>query len=241
MKKKKKKHDWKKIFIQYVFISFVIPLVYLLYRIITSPSSIPEGMEYVGRLKSDYILMFLQCLLGVFAMLIPGFVSKKFKLVIPSNMYFVFIVFLYCAIFLGEVRNFYYVVPHWDTILHTFSGAMLGALGFSFITLLNKEETISLKLSPIFVAFFSFCFAVMLGALWEIYEFSFDGLFGLNMQKFALEDGTKLIGRLALVDTMKDLIVDCIGAFVMSVIGFISLKYKKGWLERFIIKINQDL
>jgi hypothetical protein len=35
---------------------------------------------------------------------------------------------------------------------------------------------------------------------------------------------------------MKDLIVDAIGAFAMSVIGHISLKDKKSWLEKLQIK-----
>ena len=67
-----------------------------------------------------------------------------------------------------------------------------------------------------FVAMFSFCFAVSIGAVWEIYEFSFDGLLGLNMQKFLLADGTPLVGRAALTDTMKDIIVDTIGALIAS-------------------------
>ena len=37
---------------------------------------------------------------------------------------------------------------------------------------------------------------------------------------------------------MEDLIVDCIGAFTMSIIGYISLKYKKGWIEKLLIKIK---
>ena len=50
------------------------------------------------------------------------------------------------------------------------------------------------------------------------------------MQKFATQSGEQLIGRAALDDTMKDLIVDCIGALVISIAGYISLKYKKvGW------------
>ena len=119
--------------------------------------------------------------------------------------------------------------------MHTCSGAMLGALGFSFVSLLNRQQQIPVQLTPVFVSLFAFCFAIALGVFWEIYEFSFDGLLGLNMQKFALEDGTLLIGRLAVKDTMKDLIVDALGAFVVSLIGFISLKYKKGWLKKIII------
>lgn len=65
---------------------------------------------------------------------------------------------------------------------------------------------------------------------------TFDGLLGLNVQKFALEDGTLIIGREALADTIKDLFVDAIGALTILVIGYISLKYKKGWVERMLIK-----
>lgn len=45
-----------------------------------------------------------------------------------------------------------------------------------------------------------------------------------------------LFGRAALIDTMEDLIVDSIGAFVMCLIGYISLKYKKGWIDKFLLK-----
>ena len=70
----------------------------------------------------------------------------------------------------------------------------------------------------------------------EIYEFTFDGILRLNMQKFMLENGTQLIGRAALLDTMKDLIVDCLGAFIMSFVGYLSLRYKTGFIEKLQLK-----
>lgn len=180
--------------------------------------------------------MLSQSVLGVVVMILPSIFSKKLNIVIPSNMMILYVIFLYCAIFLGEVRSYYYEVPHWDTILHAFSGAMLGALGFSFVTLLNKTDKIPLNLSPAFVALFAFCFAVTLGVIWEVYEFTFDGVLGLNMQKFMLEDGTMLVGRIALQDTMKDLIVDSIGAALMAALGYLSLKYKTKFVEKFHFK-----
>ena len=45
-----------------------------------------------------------------------------------------------------------------------------------------------------------------------------------------------LIGRVALADTMMDLVVDAVGAFIMSVIGYISLKYNKDGLKDFKLK-----
>ena len=102
-----------------------------------------------------------------------------------------------------------------------------------FVTLLNKVDKIPINLSPFFVCLFAFCFAITIGVAWEIYEFSFDGLLHLNMQKFMTEEGVELVGRAALSDTMSDLIVDAIGAFIISVLGYISLKYKKIFINRF--------
>ena len=53
-----------------------------------------------------------------------------------------------------------------------------------------------------------------------------DGLLGMNMQKFMLENGTQLVGRAALADTMEDMIVDAIGAGVMCIIGYFTLLRK---------------
>ena len=186
-------------------------------------------------MKADYVLMLLQCLLGLAAMLLPSILTHKFNLIIPSYMMVLYTVFLYCAIYLGEVRNFFYLVPKWDLILHTFSGAMLGALGFSVIifSIIRRGYC---KFKPAVVAVFTFCFAVSLGALWEIYEFAIDGIFKQNMQKFAYESGELMAGREALADTMWDLIVDSCGAFVMASIGFVSLKFKKGWVEKLQLK-----
>lgn len=235
----KKKKNLTKIITNLVLASFIIPLGFIVYKIITSP--VTNGSHILNvKVKSDYVLMLIQCLLGIVALFIPNIISKKKKIEIPNIMYLVYVIFLYAAIFLGEVRDFYYRVPHWDTILHTFSGAGIGALGFSVVSLLNKNEDIKFSLSPFFVSLFAFCFAVTMGAFWEVYEFSFDGFLGLNMQKFALENGTLLIGRAALADTMKDIIVDMLGAFLSCLIGYVSLKYKKGWIDKLIIKTSNN-
>ena len=230
----KNKIDLKKAFNAFVLFSLIATTIFLIYAIAVAPVD-RNAIDSFERVKSDYILMFVQCLLGIFAMLLPGIIEKKIKIEIPSTMLLLYTLFLYCAIYLGEVKNFYYTIPYWDTILHTCSGAMLGALGFSFVSLLNRQHQIPVQLTPVFVSLFAFCFAITLGVFWEIYEFTFDGILGLNMQKFALETGELLVGRSALSDTMKDLIVDSIGAFVMSVIGYISIKYKKGWIEELLL------
>ena len=223
---------------RFIFFTMAGSSIFVVVQIILAPTIAPSS-DITIRVKSDYVLMLLQSMFGVIAMLFPGYLRRKAKLNIPTVMISAYAVFLYCAIYLGEVRSFYYLIPHWDTILHTFSGMALGALGFSIVSLLNKSESIAFSLSPIFVAMFAFCFALALDVIWEIYEFSVDYFLNTNMQKYALENGESLIGQAALMDTMKDLIVDAIGAFVISVIGYISLKNKKGLLEQLQVKVTE--
>ncbi len=216
-----------------VFITLVGSAVAVLVIMAQAPSA---PTAETPRVKSDYVLMLLQCIVGIAAMLLPSFLHRKFGLVIPSKMIILYAAFLYCSIYLGEVRSFYYLVPNWDTMLHIFSGGMLGALGFSVISLLNRTDRVPVNLSPVFVAIFSFCFAVAVGVVWEIYEFAADGLLHTNMQKYNLPGVAPMVGRDAVRDTMWDLIVDSLGAFVVSVGGYISLKFKKGWVEKLLVR-----
>lgn len=239
MTKKHKKINWQNFIYFLILSSMVIALIGTCVIMALAPS-IDEGALPHERVKSDYVLILLQCTLGIAAMFLPSMLRNKWRLIIPSKMLIIYAVFLYCAIILGEVRNFYYLVPHWDTILHTSSGVMLGALGFSLVSILNDSDKIPVNLSPAFIAVFAFCFAVALGSVWEIYEFLMDLLAGTNMQKFMLENGEKLVGQAALADTMKDIIVDTTGAFVIAVIGYISHKHKTGWLDKMQISIDKN-
>ncbi|HRU29754.1 MAG TPA: hypothetical protein P5082_12350 [Treponema sp.] len=219
-----------------VFGSLVVSSIYVIIRMVMVAFGIPLPGD---RTENDYILMLLQCMLGIFMMLLPDLISKGVNIQVPNFMHIAYIIFLYCAIYLGEVRNFYNEVPNWDTVMHTFSGGMLGALGFSVVVILNRAERVPVNLSPVFVALFAFCFALTLGVFWEYYEYFFDGIFHINMQKYALPDGTPLTGHDALTDTMKDLFVDALGAFVTSAVGYISLKYQKGWVEKVQVKVQR--
>lgn len=223
----------------FVLLSFVVSIGYVTVMLCITPGG-ENAVSYSGRHRSDYLLMLLQCCLGVLALFLPSFLSHRFKIRIPSGMLIMYVVFLYCAIFLGEVRSFYYAVPFWDSILHFFSGGMLGCLGFSVVRILNNDKKVPVTLSPAFVAFFAFCFAIMIGAFWEIYEFTGDGLFGLNMQKYMLENGTQLVGRAALGDTMKDIIVDFCGAGLACIIGYFSIKLHKRWFNDLILEVEHS-
>ncbi|MBC1501207.1 hypothetical protein HB943_11395 [Listeria weihenstephanensis] len=216
----------------FIFVSMGISMIFITVEIFLAPVEQTPGQPKVT-LRSDYIFLLFECVLGVIILLLPTIIAHRFKFEIPGLVYILFLVFLYASIYLGTVQKFYSIVPHWDKILHTFSGAMLGAIGFSFVNLLNNDKHVVMKMKPGFLAVFAFCFAVTLGAFWEIYEYTFDGLMNLNMQRYDLSNGTPLVGRAALADTMGDIIVDVLGSLVFVLIGYWALKKGKPWMKNF--------
>lgn len=161
----------------------------------------------------------------IFVTLLPLILGRQFDVRIPPEFEVLAVVFVYASLFLGEVHGYYIRYWWWDAVLHTGSGFLLGVLGFLLVYVLNERPDIDLHMRPRFVAIFAFMFAVGMGALWEIFEFGMDQIFGLNMQKSGL------------VDTMWDLIVDTIGAAVIALLGWAYLRTagNDSFLERWIV------
>jgi ABC-type transport system involved in multi-copper enzyme maturation permease subunit len=212
----------------------IISIILLILLIVSFVYGI-TGVIYSGhgsfslynRLQMEFVKITLQCIFGIIVLFLPSALERKFKISFPGIMHVILVVFIYAAIILGQVSGFYQRFYHWDTLLHTLSGIMLSAFGFCIIDIVNKNPKINLGLSDWFMAFFSFCFAIMLDTIWEIMEFAADVVFDLNMQQYNRPDGTVLTGHSALVDTMKDLIVDVLGALFISIIGYIVLKKRR--------------
>ncbi len=217
-----------------------------------------DDLNIDGMSKSHYLLMFFQCILGILALLLPSFIEKKLLLDIPSFIEITFLVFILAAIFLGEVRFFYYKVPNWDLYLHVFSGMFICLVAYSVINILNASSKINFKLTAGFIAVFTFSFALAILTLWEIYEYGMDTLAGFNMQKFIPQElvfgenltqeealeilnfyNTRKGQQFAVKDTMDDLIVGSLGALIISVIGYISMKLRKNWIKK--VLINSDV
>ncbi|MDR7154694.1 hypothetical protein J2W40_001509 [Sphingobium xenophagum] len=167
------------------------------------------------------------------ATLVPVVARKRLPVVIPSELQLLAILFIFATLFLGEVRDYYEWLWWWDLALHGTAGLLLGLLGFLIVYILNENELVDLRMRPSFIALFAFFFGLGIGTLWEMFEFAMDQLFGFTMQKPMLGDPS------GLTDTMWDLIVDAIGAAVMSFIGWRTMKeQRKGridnWVRRFI-------
>lgn len=158
---------------------------------------------------------------------LPAKVGRRYWVYIPPEFEVIAIGFIFTTLFLGEIQGYYERFWWWDVLLHTSSGFLLGLVGFLLIFVLNRSDSIHLTLSPVFIALFAFAFSVSMGVVWEIFEFTMDQLFDLNMQKSGL------------VDTMWDLIVDTTGSGVVSLMGFAWLKSGKDsflvhWIRHFV-------
>ncbi len=168
---------------------------------------------------------FTLAVLTLVVLFLPTLIERKLHLDFPGEFDILIVVFIFAALYLGEIQSFYFRFWWWDIFLHTLSGLIIGAIGFSLVYILNSHDNVSINLSKVFVSIFSFCFALSIGAIWEIFEFSMDSFFGLNMQKSGL------------VDTMWDLIVDAAGALIFSILGYLYLGGNMRILDKFISKI----
>ncbi|HEY9032781.1 MAG TPA: hypothetical protein VIN71_02500 [Pseudomonadales bacterium] len=191
-------------------------------------------LEALAALWRGQWLTLLIALVILAITLLPVLLEKRFRLFIPPPFQLLTVAFVFASLFLGEVRGYYTRFWWWDIALHTSSGFLLGIVGFLLVHVLNEIEDTGVHMRPGFVAFFAFLFALGIGALWEIFEFTMDSLFGMNMQKPMLGDPS------GLTDTMFDLVVDAIGALVISLYGYQHLKnrhrqnFLQGWISHFI-------
>ena len=229
-------------------------------------------------IRGNYANVF-SCVLALILFLIPSIIDKKLNIELPNVLEGIILLFIFSALVLGEIQNFYGIFKYWDTILHTLNGFIMGGVGFALIDILNKSDKFHITLAPIFVALVAFCFSMTIGILWEFYEYASDTLLRTDMQKdtiitdissvtlniegenvpikldnitnvgiyndidgveeqYVVKGGYLDIG---LVDTMEDLIVNCIGAIGFCIIGYeyISTRGKKNFAQNFIPKLKQ--
>jgi hypothetical protein len=153
-----------------------VAVVYFVLRILVLGAMIRAIM--LGNYENAFV-----CLLALALFLLPGFVEKTFRVELPDTMQIIILCFIFAAEILGEIECYYLKYPFWDTMLHTTSGFLFAAIGFSLVDVLNQNDKLKFNLSPIFMAVVAFCFSMTIGVLWEFFEFSCDRLFQLDMQK----------------------------------------------------------
>ena len=188
-----------------------------------------------GDNKGRLIFTIVQLLAMLFVLRIPAFIQEIYHFKIPYLLDFVLITFAFSGFILGDVFNFYGRIPYWDSVLHAFSGVVIAYVGFIVIEYLDKEFTIPLSVSPLFMSLIVVSVALAIGAIWEIGEYTVDDIFHTNNQQYMEstrstlydEDDIPLQGHDALNDTMKDLMLDLAGAIGVACIEHRKLEKKQ--------------
>ena len=123
------------------------------------------------------------CLLTLALMILPSVLQVTFRVEFPSVLEIIILCFIFAAEILGEISAFYIYFPYWDTILHTLSGFLCAAIGFSLVDIMNRNEKFKFHMSPLYLCMVAFCFSMTIGVLWEFFEFAMDMIGGFDMQK----------------------------------------------------------
>ncbi len=123
------------------------------------------------------------CLLVLFVFALPTVIEERTRIEFPSLLEIIILCHVFAAEILGELACYYVRWAHWDMLLHTVWGFLCAALGFSLVSILNRDGRIRFQLSPLYLALTAFCFSMTVGVLWEFAEFAIDRLFLADMQK----------------------------------------------------------
>ncbi|MDP3197752.1 hypothetical protein [Tabrizicola sp.] len=148
--------------------------------------------------------------------LLPGLVASRVGLRFPPSFLAAIALFVLATLYLGEVYDFYNRFWWWDLVLHFGSAMGFGILGFLLVFMLFQGDRYAAP--PWALGALSFCLAMTVGVLWELFEYAMDSLFGFNMMKSGLPD------------TMGDFIVNMLGAALAAVAGVIYLLDRAGRL-----------
>jgi hypothetical protein len=163
----------------------------------------------IGMLILTFILTFYNIIL-----------KKVLKINLNCYSRILLTLLIFLAQCLGTLLSFYNLYDNWDLIVHFISGIVMFSVGYDIIYSLGKNHK-DIKLNKKFIIIFSVLFALSVGSVWEMYEYLVDGILNLDTQRTS-----NLIGRLAIEDTMTDLLASTLGT-LLSVITIKKNKYLK--------------
>lgn len=158
----------------------------------------------------------MQCLMLFGCLLVPLIIQYVFKYKLNIIVIIVFDLFLFAHFVFGEIIGFYVSVNNFDTALHFLSSFLICYFAYSILSNFSyKSRIVVSSLIGITSEYF-----------WEIFEFCMDHFFNTNMQRF-IKNNVILSGHLALLDTMKDMIIALLGC--MCFLLLMSKKRPHKW------------
>lgn len=174
------------------------------------------------------IYKFLICLAIIPVMLVPNIVKKVLKIKITPTTEFIYLIFVFCAHFLGSIVNLYHLINNYDKIMHLASGIVTAFFGILIMVYLKKYN----KKSIIFNVLFIISFVLMVASFWEFFEYFCDNLFSKDAQN-VLTTGVN--------DTMNDMIAAFIGAILFNIMYiYEEIADTSLVIKRFIKEIEKD-
>jgi len=176
-------------------------------------------------LKSDWVSV-ASAVLTILFLLLPPLLEKLLKIKLPLSFRWIYLGFIFASMYLGETLSFFYRIMFWDVILHTASAMMLANIAFLLLYVLNRNSKIDRLLSPLCAAIFVFSAPVALGAVWELFEYAADLIFGVNMIKaIAPGDASRFYNyKLGFLNSLHDLLMDAIGALIIALAVYMHMK-----------------
>lgn len=136
--------------------------------------------------------------LAVLLTFLPELARALFRIDISIGLRTTLTVFIFLAMTVAKLFYLYEITNWWDKFLHFGSGVILAYVGVLIGRRLTRGE------NRLIILLFGLAFAIACAAIWEIWEFSGDVLFGLDSQRRAT----------GVVDTMGDVIAGTLGACI---------------------------
>ena len=177
-------------------------------------------------------------LLGMFAWeIFMMFPEKSLLRHLPSYIQDVSVVMIFSASFCGKFLNLYYDSRWLDSGMHFVSGALCAFLGYEVFTALQKRDNCKVSLPIVIIGAVGFSFFV--STCWELFEFTADQIMCKSAAAtggtpgdaqhwcYALAQGTPKEATLfdpifkerwPIMDTMGDIVLNSIGAFVAWIV-----------------------
>tara|TARA_Y100000310_G_scaffold94651_1_gene92406 strand:- start:249 stop:1307 length:1059 start_codon:yes stop_codon:yes gene_type:complete len=160
-------------------------------------------------LYSNRPLVLIFSIIGFIATFLPQISKALFGANFPAEYEVLILLFIYGVLFLGDVRGVFAGFWWWDVLLNFAAAIALSIVGLTILYVLYKDKKITAN--PFIIAFLTFSFSLAMGTVWEVIEFALDTFMNTTLQESA-------------IDTMQDLVVNMLGALLVSLAGYSFIK-----------------
>lgn len=182
----------------------------------------------------------LLCILTALGLGIPYLLRRAWGYQMSDALFVLCFVYILGSM-AARVYKLYYLLSHWDKLLHLLGGIVFALIGSYLMVLLNRD----CRQQRLLRILFAVCFSIAISVLWEFYEYGMDRFFGTDMQRdtvvqsiysYNLGDEPGVVGEIAdiesvtindvlleggyldlgLIDTMGDMLIETAGALLYA-------------------------